>query len=109
MSIWGRVRVMQMISLHLSIFSPGPCSGDPVYEEAYYDRGVTWIAMGRTKEAQQDLTEALRLNGSKRESIVRQMQGRPTWDLYGQAWDAAAEKQRAWLGALERQALATLN
>ena len=82
---------------------------DPVYEEAYYDRGVTWIAMGRTKEAQQDLTEALRLNGSKRESIVRQMQGRPTWDLYGQAWDTAAEKQRAWLGALERQALATLN
>jgi len=65
--------------------------------------------MGRTKEAQQDLTAALKLNGSKRESIGRQMQERPAWDLYGQAWDTAAEKQRAWLGVLERQALATLN
>ena len=82
---------------------------DPAYEEAYYDRGLTWNAIGRKKEAQQDLTAALKLNESKGESIARQMQGRPAWDLYGQVWDTAAEKQRAWFEALERQALATLN
>jgi tetratricopeptide (TPR) repeat protein len=82
---------------------------DPACEEAYYDRGLTWNAIGRKKEAQQDLTAALKLNESKGESIARQMQGRPAWDLYGQAWDNAAEKQRASFEALERQALATLN